>query len=82
MMWIAESSSGNFSAIAMMDGTGCDITDALFSVSKILKKYPITVFVLSAINNTYAELTNLSSKVNQSLSESNLPVGPIIIKAD
>ena len=46
------------------------------------KKYSITVFVLSAINNTYAELTKLSSKINQSLSESNLPVGPIIIKVD
>lgn len=46
------------------------------------QKYTIAVFVLSAFNNTYAELTKLSAKVNEHLDEETLPIGPIIIKAD
>jgi Domain of unknown function (DUF5615) len=45
------------------------------------KKYTITVFVLSAINNTYAELTKLTPKVHSYLNAEDLPVGPIIITA-
>lgn len=44
------------------------------------QKYTITVFVLSAFNNTYPELTKLSSKVHEYLNKEVLPVGPIIIK--
>jgi predicted nuclease of predicted toxin-antitoxin system len=43
------------------------------------QKYTITIFVLSAINNTYLELTKLSPKVNEYLSKESLPAGPIII---
>ncbi|MBC6613076.1 DUF5615 family PIN-like protein [Hymenobacter sp. BT507] len=43
-------------------------------------KYTITVFVLSAANNTYRELTQLSSKVHEYLANESLPVGPIVIK--
>jgi len=43
------------------------------------KKYTITVFVLSAINNTYLELTKLTPKVHSYLSAETLPVAPIII---
>jgi predicted nuclease of predicted toxin-antitoxin system len=43
------------------------------------QKYTITVFVLSAINNTYIELTKLSPKVNDYLNKESLPAGPIII---
>ena len=48
------------------------------------RKYTITVFVLSAINNTYLELTKLSSKVHSYLNAEHLPAGPMIItlKAD
>ena len=45
------------------------------------QKYTITVFVLSAPNNTYLELTKLSSSVNTFLDQGNLPVGSIIIAA-
>lgn len=45
------------------------------------KKYTIAVFVLSAINNTYIELTKLSPIVNEYLGTKPLPVGPIIISA-
>jgi hypothetical protein len=45
------------------------------------KKYTVTVFVLSAINNTYIELTKLTPKVNSYLNAESLPVGPIIITA-
>ena len=44
-----------------------------------LKKYAVTVFVLSTINNTYLELTKLSPKVHSYLNAEPLPVGPIII---
>lgn len=43
--------------------------------------YTITVFVLSALNNTYGELTKLSPKVHEYLNKGNLPAGPIIITA-
>ena len=45
------------------------------------KKYTVTVFVLSAINNTYIELTKLSPKVHTYLNAETLPSGPIIITA-
>ncbi len=43
------------------------------------KKYTIAVFVLSAINNTYMELTKLTPKVHSYLNSENLQIGPIII---
>lgn len=46
------------------------------------QKYTITVFVLSAFNNTYPELTKLSPKVNEYLVKETLPTGPIVIKAN
>jgi len=45
------------------------------------QKYSLTVFVLSAPNNTYLELTKLSSRVNTYFDKGNLPAGPIIIAA-
>jgi len=45
------------------------------------QRYTLTVFVLSAPNNTYLELTKLSSKVNTFLDQGDLPAGPIIIAA-
>ena len=45
------------------------------------KKYTIAVFVLSALNNTYLELTKLSSSVHEYLTSEHLLVGPIMIKA-
>ncbi|HVE60670.1 MAG TPA: DUF5615 family PIN-like protein [Chitinophagaceae bacterium] len=44
------------------------------------QKYTITIFVLSALNNTYIELTKLSPVVHEYLSQETLPPGPIIIK--
>ena len=46
------------------------------------QKYRITVFVLSAPSNTYAELTKLSPKVHQHLNKKILPVGSVIIKEE
>lgn len=45
------------------------------------KKYTITVFVFSAINNTYTELVKLTPKVHNHLNAENLPIGPVIITA-
>lgn len=42
-------------------------------------KFPITVFVLSAFNNTYVELTTLSPQINEILAAGNLKPGPVII---
>ena len=42
-------------------------------------KFSITVFVLSAFNNTYVELTNLSPQINQILAVGILDPGPVII---
>jgi hypothetical protein len=59
--------------------------DALLTFDKNLQhqqnfeKYTIAVFVLSAFNNTYWELTKLSPKVDEYLSKGQLPVGPIVI---
>ncbi len=46
------------------------------------QKNTITVFVLSAFNNTYPELTRLSSKVYEYLNKEALPIGTIVIKAE
>jgi hypothetical protein len=46
------------------------------------EKYTITVFVLTAKNNTYIELTKLSDKVGKYLESSSLPSGPLIIMSD
>lgn len=62
--------------------------DALLTFDKNLQhqqnfqKYTITVFVLSALNNTYPEMMKLAPKVHEYLDKKTLPVGPIIIKAD
>ena len=59
--------------------------DALLTFDKNLQhqqnfqKYTIAVFVLSAFNNTYLELSQLSSIVQEHLNNGPLPVGPIII---
>jgi predicted nuclease of predicted toxin-antitoxin system len=45
------------------------------------QKYAIAVFVFSAFNNTYAELTKLLPKVYEYLNMETLPIGPIVIKA-
>lgn len=46
------------------------------------QKYTLAVFVLSAVNNTYQELTKLSPKIHEHLNRATLQVGTIIIKAD
>ena len=46
-----------------------------------LNKYKLTVFVLNAPINTYAELSKLSTQINTLLATGNLPPGPIIIRA-
>ena len=46
------------------------------------RKSYITVFVVSAANNTYPELTKLSPIVLEHLKREILPTGPVIIKAD
>ncbi len=62
-----------------------NLYDALLTFDKNLQyqqnflKYPITVFVLTAEINSYAELTKLSPKVNEYLISGILPPGPIII---
>lgn len=43
------------------------------------QKYTIAVFVLSAVNNTYIELTKLSPIVHEYLDKAPLPVRPIVI---
>ena len=43
------------------------------------KKYTITVFVLSAVNNTYPELTKLAPKIHTLLAADTLPNEVIII---
>lgn len=60
--------------------------DALLTYDKNLQhqqnflKYTITVFVLIAKINQYAELTKLSPEINAHLNNLTLPIGPIIIK--
>ena len=59
--------------------------DALLTFDKNLQhqqnfqKYPIAVFILSAPNNTYTELTKLSANILQYISSETFPVGPIVI---
>jgi predicted nuclease of predicted toxin-antitoxin system len=43
------------------------------------RKYPLTVFVLSAVTNTYSELTKLSPIIHEQLKGDFLPSGPILI---
>jgi hypothetical protein len=45
------------------------------------QEYTLAIFVLTAVNNTYMELTKLSPKVHEYLSKDSLPAGPIIIAA-
>ena len=46
------------------------------------QKYLITVFVLSAKNNTYKELSLLMPHLQHYLQQETLPVGAVIIKMD
>ncbi|GAA4742197.1 DUF5615 family PIN-like protein [Flavisolibacter ginsenosidimutans] len=62
--------------------------DALLTFDKNLQhqqnfqKHPLTVFVLSAANNTYAMLTGLSAKVEKHLQKGNLFKGAIVIREE
>ena len=62
-----------------------DKFDALLTFDKNLQhqqnflKYPISVFVLSALNNTYDQLKPLSPLISQILSQGRLIPGPTII---
>lgn len=62
-----------------------DSFDALLTFDKNLQhqqnfsKYTLTVFVLTATINTYAELTQLTPKINTYLNVLPLPIGPVII---
>jgi hypothetical protein len=62
--------------------------DALLTYDKNLQhqqnftKYTITVFVLSAKINQYAELTKLTPKIKAYLNASQMPIGPVIISSD
>ena len=62
--------------------------DALLTFDKNLqyqqnfKKYILTVLVLNAKNNTYAELTLLSGQIRKLLQQPKLPTGPITISAE
>lgn len=62
--------------------------DALLTFDKNLqyqqnfKKYTLTVLVLNAKNNTYAELTLLSGQIRKLLQQPKLPTGPITISAE
>ena len=44
------------------------------------KKFSVTVFVMSAVNNTYTELTKLSEQINSLLSN-RLESGVVVISA-
>ncbi len=60
--------------------------DALLTFDKNLQhqqnfqKYSITVFVLSAVINSYDELTKLSPLVKDFLAQEKLPLGAVVIK--
>jgi len=43
------------------------------------QKFPITVFILTAPNNTYQDLTALSDQINAFLQSSPLKIGPVVI---
>ena len=45
-------------------------------------KYPIAVFVLTAFNNTYAELSSLTPRINQILETGILQTGPTVISPE
>ena len=62
--------------------------DALLTFDKNLQhqqnflKFPVTIFVLTAFNNTYDELSPLAARINQILESSILKPGPIVISKD
>jgi hypothetical protein len=62
-----------------------DSFDALLTFDKNLQyqqnfsKYTITVFVLTATINTYAELTKLTPQIISYLAAGSLPSGPVLI---
>jgi hypothetical protein len=62
--------------------------DALLTYDKNLQhqqnflKYTITVFVLTAKINQYAELTKLTPKIKDYLDRRQMPIGPVIISGD
>jgi hypothetical protein len=62
--------------------------DALLTFDKNLQyqqnfdKYTITVFVLSARINQYAELTKLTPRINELLAGRQLLPGPLVISAE
>jgi hypothetical protein len=73
----------NGALLKLMEDNGFD---ALLTFDKNLQyqqnfeKYTLAVYVLSAINNTYRELTHLSATIRKYLKGETLGVGVIIIK--
>ena len=65
-----------------------DYFDALLPFDKNLQhqqnfsKYPITLFVLTAFNNTYVELSPLTPQINQILETGILQPGVTVIPLD
>lgn len=63
-----------------------DDFDALLTFDKNIqyqqnfKKYPICIVVLSAKNNSYLELTQLSDRINSILEKRTIEKGTIIVK--
>jgi len=43
------------------------------------RKFPITVFILTAPNNTYQDLTGLSNQINDLLNFPSMKTGPVVI---
>ncbi|MCW3074154.1 MAG: hypothetical protein JWP69_1223 [Flaviaesturariibacter sp.] len=72
--------NGELLQLLMDDGFDTLLTfDKNLQHQQNFQKYTIAVFVLSASNNTYLELTKLSPKVSTHLAIEVLPVGPIVI---
>lgn len=72
--------NGPLLQLMLDNGFNCLLTfDKNLQHQQNFKKYTLTVFVLSATNNTYVELTKLSLKVHDYLKKQSLPAGTIII---
>jgi predicted nuclease of predicted toxin-antitoxin system len=62
--------------------------DALLTFDKNLQhqqnflKFLVTVFVLTAFNNTYSELSPLTPQINKILEKGILKTGPMVISKD
>ncbi len=79
MQWTGKN-NGELLKLMLENDFGALLTfDKNLQHQQNFQKFPITVFILTAPNNTYKDLCALCPSINEILNSSSLKTGPIVI---